>query len=53
MNKYEIKGLLHSAQSHKIQHYKKNKGYFKQHYEKFNGRVQGLHRRGPRETTRK
>ena len=36
MNKYEIGGLLHSAQSHKIQHYKKNKGYFKKHYEKFN-----------------
>ena len=35
MNKYEIEGLLHTAQSHKIQHYEKNKGYFKQHYEKF------------------
>jgi|TARA_R110002012_G_scaffold177864_1_gene342707 hypothetical protein len=34
MNKYEMNGVLHSAQSHKIQHYEKSKGYFKQHYER-------------------
>jgi|TARA_R100001460_G_scaffold79354_1_gene120325 hypothetical protein len=34
--KYQITSPLHTYMSHNIQHYKKNGGYFLQHYERFN-----------------
>ena len=36
VQKYKITSILHTYMAHNIQHYKKNGGYFKEHYERQN-----------------